>query len=70
MLTLKNILIGEVWLASGQSNMEMPLNGFWNCPVHGANETITIGQNKGIRFATVTAPAYEPRNSSRKMDGK
>ena len=26
--TLKNILIGEVWLASGQSNMEMPLKGF------------------------------------------
>lgn len=27
-LVLKNILIGEVWLASGQSNMEMPLQGW------------------------------------------
>ena len=27
-VTLSNVLIGEVWLASGQSNMEMPLNGF------------------------------------------
>ena len=27
-LTLKNILIGEVWLCSGQSNMEMPLDGW------------------------------------------
>jgi len=27
-LTLKNILIGEVWLCSGQSNMEMPLQGW------------------------------------------
>ena len=64
-LTLKNILIGEVWLASGQSNMEMPLNGFWNCPVKGANETIALsGQNKGIRFATVPkTPAYEPQET-------
>ena len=27
-LTLNNILIGEVWLCSGQSNMEMPLAGW------------------------------------------
>lgn len=27
-ITLKNILIGEVWLCSGQSNMEMPLAGW------------------------------------------
>lgn len=26
-LELKNILIGEVWLCSGQSNMEMPIDG-------------------------------------------
>ena len=27
-LTLNNVVIGEVWLCSGQSNMEMPLNGW------------------------------------------
>ena len=27
-LTLKNIMIGEVWFCSGQSNMEMPLAGW------------------------------------------
>jgi sialate O-acetylesterase len=27
-ITLDNILIGEVWIASGQSNMEMPVNGW------------------------------------------
>jgi sialate O-acetylesterase len=32
-LTLSDVLIGEVWLASGQSNMEMPLHGFEGCPV-------------------------------------
>ncbi len=26
--TLKNVLVGEVWLGSGQSNMEMPLAGW------------------------------------------
>jgi sialate O-acetylesterase len=27
-ITLEDVLIGEVWLCSGQSNMEMPMNGF------------------------------------------
>ena len=32
----------------------MPLNGFWNCPIEGANETIaTASQWKGIRMATI-----------------
>lgn len=30
---IHNVLIGEVWLASGQSNMEMPLKGFDGCIV-------------------------------------
>jgi sialate O-acetylesterase len=28
LLTLKNVMIGEVWFCSGQSNMEMPLAGW------------------------------------------
>lgn len=57
-VTLSNVLIGEVWLASGQSNMEMPLNGFWNNPIMDANETIALsGQNKGIRFVTIPKTA-------------
>lgn len=39
-LTLKNVLIGEVWICSGQSNMEMPMRGFQNQPVAGAAEYI------------------------------
>lgn len=27
-LTLQNVLVGEVWLGSGQSNMEMPVAGW------------------------------------------
>ena len=32
LLTLKDILIGEVWICSGQSNMEMPVHGFYGQP--------------------------------------
>lgn len=39
-LTLKNILIGEVWFCSGQSNMEMPVKGFGSSPIEGSNELI------------------------------
>ena len=39
-LTLKNVLIGEVWICSGQSNMEMPMKGFYGQPVAGAHELI------------------------------
>lgn len=52
---LNNVLVGEVWFTSGQSNMEMPLNGFWGCPVNGSNEEIsTSGEWAGrIRMATI-----------------
>jgi sialate O-acetylesterase len=39
-VTINNILIGEVWLCSGQSNMEMTFTGVWGSPVIGANQTI------------------------------
>ncbi|MDD4922447.1 MAG: sialate O-acetylesterase [Bacteroidales bacterium] len=39
-LTLNNVLIGEVWFCSGQSNMEMPVAGFSRQPVEGNNEVI------------------------------
>jgi sialate O-acetylesterase len=37
---IENVLIGEVWLCSGQSNMEMPMKGYSGQPVHGAQNTI------------------------------
>lgn len=35
-VTLDDILLGDVWVCSGQSNMEMPLNGFFGQPVLGS----------------------------------
>ena len=39
-LTISRVLIGEVWVCAGQSNMEMPVKGFWQCPVQNYNETV------------------------------
>ncbi len=39
-VTLKNILIGEVWICSGQSNMEMKMRGFAGQPIEGATDII------------------------------
>lgn len=53
-LLLKNILIGEVWLCSGQSNMEMPVKGFRGQPVEGSQATIvTANPERNIRLFTV-----------------
>jgi len=52
-LKLKNVLIGEVWICSGQSNMEMPMKGYFNQPVLGSNEAIATSSNPSIRFITV-----------------
>ncbi|MGL2993353.1 sialate O-acetylesterase [Flavobacterium sp. TSSA_36] len=45
-LTLKNILIGEVWFCSGQSNMEMPLQGFPRQLTQGGNDVIAKANPK------------------------
>ena len=52
-VTLRNILIGEVWVCSGQSNMEMPMKGFRNEPVAGGPEAIVTSANNGIRCFSV-----------------
>ncbi len=52
-LTLQNVLIGEVWICSGQSNMWMPMKGYFNQPVLGANEAIAVSRNDQIRLFTV-----------------
>ena len=44
--TLTNVLTGEVWLCSGQSNMEMPVKGFESQPVLGSTETIAAAREE------------------------
>ena len=52
-LTLKNVLIGEVWICGGQSNMEVPLKGFKGQPILNSNDAILKSKNKRIRVYTV-----------------
>ena len=52
-VTLKNVMIGEVWVCSGQSNMEMPMRGYFNQPITGANEYIATSSDQDIRLITV-----------------
>jgi sialate O-acetylesterase len=60
-LTLKNVLIGEVWVCSGQSNMEMPVKGYRNQPVLGSADAIAFSSNPNIRLFTVKkATSLEP----------
>lgn len=54
-LTINNILIGEVWHCSGQSNMQMPLKGMTaSQPVTGSNDAIFMAARmKKMRIYTV-----------------
>ena len=52
-ITLKNILIGEVWFCSGQSNMEMPMKGYRDQPIKGSNDAIFNSANDWIRVYNV-----------------
>jgi len=49
-LVLSNVLIGEVWICSGQSNMEMPVAGFRNQPVANSNRILMEADNPEIRI--------------------
>ena len=50
---IKDILMGEVWICSGQSNMEMPMKGFPGQPVDNANMDALRSRNDQIRLFTV-----------------
>lgn len=52
-LSLKDILIGEVWICSGQSNMEMPMKGFKGQPVANSNLDALKSYNSNLHLFTV-----------------
>ncbi len=62
-ITVDDVLIGEVWLASGQSNMQMPLKGFDGCNTLGGFDEIAKSSSRAdkIRFLNVPmTQSYEP----------
>ena len=59
-LVLNNILLGEVWVCSGQSNMGMALRGN-SSPVLNSNEIILTADNPSLRlFKVATATSLNP----------
>ena len=52
-IKLSNILIGEVWFCSGQSNMCLPVSGSLNQPQEGSLNDIALSENNNIRMYTV-----------------
>ena len=62
--TINNVLIGEVWLSSGQSNMEMTLSGNNREPVIGSLDAIANSNNSKIRFFNVKENVSKERISN------
>ncbi len=55
---LDNVLIGEVWFCSGQSNMEMPMKGYTGQPVKGATDKILSAKpSRNIRICNIVRKA-------------
>lgn len=63
-ITLNDVLIGEVWLCSGQSNMEMPLRGWPPADTIGGwfNEIPNAFHSQIRMFTVQRAIATEPRS--------
>ncbi len=63
-LKISNILIGEVWLCSGQSNMDIPLAGVPNIAViKDANHYILNSRNNNLRLFTVDSSTSKDKAS-------
>lgn len=51
-ITLQGLLLGDLWVCSGQSNMEMPVNSGWGKVVN-AEEEVSTASYPAIRLFTV-----------------
>ncbi|MBS2211997.1 hypothetical protein KEM09_11310 [Carboxylicivirga mesophila] len=56
-IRLDNVLFGEVWLCSGQSNMQQPLKGYMGQPTFEGPMTIAKANNPNLRLFTVNRKA-------------
>jgi sialate O-acetylesterase len=58
-IVLDDVLIGDVWFASGQSNMEMPLKGFPGAPLKDSAEEIAHAAQPRIRLLHIPNKAAD-----------
>ncbi len=52
-LTLDNVLIGEVWFCSGQSNMEQPMKGYPAQSITNGTRDIMLSADDNLRLMTI-----------------
>lgn len=65
-VTLSDILIGEVWICSGQSNMEMRMMGNTAQPIDNSLETLLDAGNYRNRIRFITVP--KTKNTERRTN--
>jgi len=58
-LVVRDLLIGDVWVASGQSNMEMPLKGFTAAAIKDSEKEIAAATNPQVRLLLVGKKSSE-----------
>ncbi|MBQ9201090.1 MAG: sialate O-acetylesterase [Bacteroidales bacterium] len=52
-----NVLIGELWFCSGQSNMEQPMKGYTSQSIENAERDIFLSTDASLRLFTVSRAA-------------
>jgi len=52
-ITLENVLFGEVWLCSGQSNMQQSMKGYYGQPTFGSVMATAKSNNPSLRLFSV-----------------
>ena len=64
-ITIQNVVLGEVWLASGQSNMSMPLQGWLPTdPIENSSLEISSSHQYPLRFfKTKQAIGHKPKTN-------
>jgi sialate O-acetylesterase len=65
-IVLDDVMVGDVWFASGQSNMEMPLKGFPGAPVKKPADEIARAGQPQLRLLLIPkiASDYPLRNTA------
>lgn len=56
-IVLDDVLMGDIWLASGQSNMQLPMSGWSSAPVKNSAAEIATANIPDIRLLTVKSEA-------------